>query len=149
VIVPDINLLVYAHNEAAPSHAGARVWWQELLTRDATVAIPWAVILGFVRVVTHPRVLVAPLRPAAALDRVADWLGCPGVRILEPGPRHLEIVRELLEAVGVAGNLTTDAHLAALAIEHQGELHSNDADFGRFPGLRWHNPLARKSGARK
>jgi toxin-antitoxin system PIN domain toxin len=87
-------------------------------------------------------VLDTPLTSDAALDRVESWLERPGVRILEPGPRHLIILRELLEAAGVAGSLTTDAHLAAIAVEHQCELCSNDADFARFPGLRWRNPLA-------
>ena len=77
-----------------------------------------------------------------ALERVDEWFGCDVVRPLEPGPRHLVVVRTLFEATGVAGSLTTDTHLAALAIEHQAELHSNDRDFERFPGLRLHNPLA-------
>jgi uncharacterized protein len=142
VILPDINLLVYAHNRAVPAHVRARAWWEELLGLRQPVRIPWAVALGFVRLVTHPRVLAQPLRPDAALALVAGWLEQPGVELLEPGPRHLAILRDLLAATGVAGSLTTDAHLAALAIEHQCELHSNDADFARFPGLRWHNPLA-------
>ena len=142
MILPDINLLVYAYNEAAPLHARARAWWEDLLTRAAPVALPWAVIVGFVRLVTHPAVLTDPITPAAALDRVDRWLERDGVAILDPGPRHLRIVRDLFEATGVGGNLTTDTHLAALAIEHRCELHSNDTDFGRFPGLRWHDPLA-------
>lgn len=142
MILPDVNLLVYAYNQAAPLHAAARAWWEDLMTNERAVAIPWAVIFGFVRVLTHPAVLEAPLRPSAALDRVQAWVERSHVRILEPGSRHLLIVRSLFEATGVGGNLTTDTHLAALAVEHQCELHSNDADFGRFPGLRWRNPLA-------
>lgn len=141
IVLPDVNLLVYAHNRAVPRHEPARAWWEGLLSRGAPVALPWAVALGFVRLVTHPRVLVEPLPPSAALDRVEGWLAQPSVRLVEPGPRHLAILRALLEAVGAAGSLTTDAHLAALAIEHSCTLHSNDADFSRFPGLRWHNPL--------
>ncbi len=142
MIVPDVNLLVYAHNEAAPPHEAARVWWERLLTEQQPVGLPWAVTFGFIRLTTHPRILVDPLSPDAALERVAGWMDCPSVEALEPGPRHLAIVRQLFGATGVAGSLTTDTHLAALAIEHQAELHSNDADFGRFPGLRWHNPIA-------
>lgn len=140
MIIPDINLLIHAHNTEAPHHAVACAWWSDLLTRQRTVAIPWAVIFGFVRLVTHPRVLEMPLSADEALDRVDGWLGCPGVIVLDPGPRHLQICRGLFAALGVAGSLTTDVHLAALAIEHQAELHSNDADFRRFPGLRWHDP---------
>jgi uncharacterized protein len=143
MIVPDVNLLLYAHNEAAPHHDQARGWWEDLLSEQRTVGLPWAVAFGFIRLATHPRVFVSPLAPDHALARVTGWLDCPAVEILEPGPRHLAIVARLFTATGVAGSLTTDTHLAALAIEHQAELHSNDADFGRFPGLRWTNPLAR------
>lgn len=141
MVVPDINLLVFAYNEAAPRHDAARAWWERLMAGREHVAIPWAVVLGFVRLVTHPAVLQEPLPPLAAIERVRQWFEREHVMTLDPGPRHLQIVEALFEATGVAGNLTTDTHLAALAIEHQGELHSNDTDFGRFPGLRWRNPL--------
>jgi toxin-antitoxin system PIN domain toxin len=141
VVVPDINLLVFAHNEAAPRHADARTWWEGLMGGREHIGVPWAVVFGFVRLVTHPAVLEEPLSPMAALARVRGWLAIDHVQILDPGPRHLAVVERLFEATGVGGNLTTDTHLAALAIEHQAELHSNDTDFGRFPGLRWHNPL--------
>jgi len=91
--------------------------------------------------VTHPAVLQTPLPPKAAVARVRQWFAREHVQSLDPGPRHLVIVERLFETTGVGGNLTTDTHLAALAIEHQCELHSSDADFARFPGLRWHNPL--------
>ena len=142
MIVPDVNLLIYAHNELAPWHGEARTWWAELLTHQRPVGIPWAVSFGFIRLITHPRVLEDPLPPGAALERVRTWLEQPGVQVLEPGPRHLTIVADLFGATGVAAGLTTDTHLAAIAIEHQCELHSNDSDFRRFPGLRWHNPLS-------
>ncbi len=144
MILPDINLLVFAHNAAAPQHDAARTWWEDVLTREQPVGLPWAVTFGFVRLVTHPAVLTRPLDPAAALDRVESWFNQPCVQPLDPGPRHLSIVRSLFAATNVAGRLTTDTHLAALAIEHQCELQSNDNDFERFPGLRWRNPL-RKS----
>jgi hypothetical protein len=142
MLLPDVNLLVFAHNEAAPGHARARAWWEGVMNRHEPVGLPWAVALGFVRLVTHPAVLVQPLEPLAALSHGELWLGRPQVDVLDPGPRHLAILRDLLGAVGVAGALATDAHLAALAIEHQCELHSNDTDFARFPGLRWRDPLA-------
>jgi hypothetical protein len=145
MIIPDVNLLVYAHNEASPLHAPARAWWEEILSSERHVGLPWAVAMGFVRLVTHPRILEEPLPAARALDRVETWLACAAVRVLEPGRRHLVILRELFAATGVAASLTTDTHLAALAIEHQAELCSNDADFARFPGLRWRNPLAERS----
>ena len=141
MIIADVNLLVYAHNRAAPLHERARSWWEQLMTRQQPIGLPWAVAFGFVRLVTHPSILTAPLRPLDAWARVRRWLDQPEVRVVEPGPRHLDVVEDLLRATGVAGSLTTDTHLAALAIEYQAELHSNDADFGRFPGLRWVNPL--------
>ncbi len=141
MIVPDINLLVYAYNRRAPHHTRAKAWWESLLNGSEPVGVPWATSCGFIRLMTHPAVLDPPLAPPEAIRHVRRWLGRPLVEILEPGPRHLEILERLLRAVGVAGDLTTDAHLAAIAIEHQCELHSNDSDFGRFPGLRWRDPL--------
>jgi toxin-antitoxin system PIN domain toxin len=142
MVVPDINLLVFAYNEAAPRHDAARRWWEGLMTGGERVGIAWAVAFGFIRLVTHPGVLEEPLPPRAAIERVRQWFTREQVLTLDPGPRHLKIVEALFGATGIAANLTTDTHLAALAIEHQCELHSNDTDFGRFPGLRWRNPLA-------
>ena len=142
MIVPDVNLLVYAYNRDARDHAAARAWWEELLSSSHAVGVPWAVGCGFLRLMTHPAVLARPLAPERAVAHVRSWLDRSNVEPLDPGPRHLEILGKLLGELGVAGNLTTDAHIAALAIEHQGEVHSNDADFARFPGLRWRNPLA-------
>jgi toxin-antitoxin system PIN domain toxin len=142
VIVPDINLLVFSYNEAAPRHDDARAWWEGLMRGRERVGVPWAVVVGFVRLVTHVAVLEQPLAPTDAIARVRRWFTREHVLTLDPGPRHLTILEQLFEATGVGGNLTTDTHLAALAIEHQCELHSSDADFARFPGLRWHDPLA-------
>ncbi|MGM0576049.1 MAG: type II toxin-antitoxin system VapC family toxin [Myxococcota bacterium] len=141
MILPDVNLLVYAYNADAPRHAAAKAWWEETLTDHRPVGLPWAVAMGFVRIMTHPRVLVHPMEPGRAVEMVRSWLQRSHVHVLAPGPRHLNILDSLLGEIGVAGSLTTDAHLAALAIEHQAELHSNDADFARFSGLVWHNPL--------
>ena len=143
MIIPDINLLVYAYNSDAPHHDTARVWWEDCLSEPRPVGIPWAVSLGFVRIMTSREVLVDPMEPGEALARVGSWLERPQAHPLVPGPRHLQILTEIMHAAGASGRLTTDAHLAALAIETQAELHSNDADFSRFPGLRWVNPLAR------
>ena len=141
MIVPDVNLLVYAYNEVAPQHADARSWWEDHLNGTRPVGIPWAVLFGFVRLMTHPAVLVEPMAPGTVMDRVEGWFTTDAARMLEPGARHLRVARELFDATGVAGRLTTDTHLAALAIEHRAELHSNDRDFERFPGLQLFNPL--------
>ncbi len=148
MIVPDVNLLIYAHNAGARFHHESRMWWESAFAKELSIGLPWAVIFGFIRLVTHPSVLTDPISPAVALSHVRQWLGRDHVQILEPGPRHLDIVTELFDFAGVGGNLTTDIHLAAIAIEQRAELHSNDADFERFTGLRLHNPLAaaRKRG---
>ena len=106
-----------------------------------SVGIPWAVILGFIRITTHSRVLENPLEVNGACSRIRAWLARPNAIVIHPGARHADILFKLIEAAGTGGNLTTDAHLAALAIEHQAEVHSTDADMARFPGLRWVNPL--------
>jgi len=141
LIVPDVNLLIYAYNEATSLHDDARRWWQDRMSDSVPVGLPWAVVLGFVRLVTHPSVFNEPLTWDEALGRVDEWFEQEHVFALDPGPRHLRIVRALFRATGVAGSLTTDTHLAAIAIEHGAELHSNDRDFERFPGLRLHNPV--------
>lgn len=141
MIVPDVNLLVYAYNSDAPHHNAARNWWEGLLSGTGAVRLPWVVCCGFVRLMTHQSVLLRPMSTDDALKHVRAWLAVPNVEVLEPGPRHLELLQGLLAEAGVGGNLVTDAHIAALAIEHQAEVHSNDVDFGRFSGLRWRNPL--------
>ena len=142
MIVPDVNLLIHAYNTRSPSHPAARRWWSELLGSTRPVGMAWVAMLGFIRISTHRHILGDPLAVAIACGHVRDWLSQPYVSVLHPGDRHAEILFGLLERLGTAGNLTTDAHLAALAIEHQAELHSSDADFERFPGLRHVNPLA-------
>ena len=104
----------------------------------------WATLLGFVRLTTHRQVLVNPLPVSTATSLVEEWLDQPVVRVLVPGRDHARHCFGFLKKLGVAGNLTTDAHLAALAVEYQAELHSTDNDFARFAGLRWRNPLDRK-----
>jgi toxin-antitoxin system PIN domain toxin len=138
----DLNILLYAVNRDSVMHAAARGWLERTLAGEEAVAIPWVVLLGFVRLTTSERVVPRPLSTAEALAVVDGWLAQPSVAPLYPGEQHWRILRSLLSASGSAGNLTTDAHLAALAIEHECELCSCDADFARFPRLRWVNPLA-------
>lgn len=141
MIVPDVNLLLYAHVSAFPEHAGARRWWEGLLNGEDTVGLCLPALYGFIRIATHPRILRPPMAVTAAIEVVEGWLARSQVQLVQPGPRHLEIAFGLLRQLGTAANLTTDVQLAALAIEHQAQLHSNDGDFGRFPQLRWVNPL--------
>ena len=105
------------------------------------IGLPWIVTAGFVRLLTHSSVFIHPAAPEDAVDLVAEWFRSPNVVPLNPGGQHLVLFRQALTSAGVGGNLVTDAHIAAVAIENQAEVHSNDADFARFPGLRWRNPL--------
>ena len=141
MILPDVNLLVHAHNADSPVHDAARRWWDDLLAGTIGVGLAWVVVLGFLRITTHRAILVNPLSVTDVLDRLASWLALPHVHVPAPSSRHFELLRDLLGRLGAAGNLTTDAHLAALAIGRGYELHSTDADFARFRGLKWRNPL--------
>ena len=143
MILPDVSILVHAYNTGSLHHKSARAWWEETLTQPRPVGLPWVSILGFVRIMTRRGILQIPMYPNEAILRVRSWLALPGVQILTPGEFHAEIFFRLIEHVGTAGDLTTDAHLAALAIEYRAELASTDTDFARFPGLRWFNPVAR------
>lgn len=138
----DLNLLLYAIDEEARNHDRARAWLEDVLSGTEEVGFAWVVLLGFVRLSTSPAVFEAPLEAGDALDIVDGWLAQPVAVVVDPSERHTRNLRELLSPLGTAGNLTTDAHLAALAIEHGAELCSRDADFSRFPGLRWRDPLA-------
>lgn len=142
MLIADLNLLLYATNLDAPQHDRARRWWESAVGGDEVVGLAWVVILGFVRLATNPRIMSSPLTLAQALAVVAGWLAQPVVRVVEPTERHWGILKQLLEDNGAAGNLTSDAHLAALAIEHGATLCSADRDFARFAQLRWNNPVA-------
>ena len=138
----DVNLLLYAYDQVAPQHTRARPWLESLLSGTESVGFAWTVLLAFVRLSTRVRIFASPLTSAEAFDIIDSWLAQPCALVVQPTDRHSAILRGLLEPLGTAGNLTSDAHLAALAIEHGGEVCSADTDFGRFRGLRWSNPLA-------
>lgn len=137
----DANLLLYAVDRTSPHHARARAWLEERLSGSETVAFAWVVLLAFVRLATNPRVYETPMTVDEALDLVDSWLEQPVATVVHPGDRHRGVLRELLAPLGTAANLVTDAHLAALSIEHGADLCSADADFARFPRVRWINPL--------
>ncbi len=142
MVLPDVNLLLYAHNTLDPKHEAARCWWDSCLAGSDGVGLAWIVILGFIRLSTHPRVFTTPFRPGQATERVAEWLSLPHIKIIHPSDRHFALLADLIKKAGTAGNLTTAAHLVALAIERGLILQTTDADFARFPGLKWKNPLA-------
>jgi len=141
MIIVDVNLLIYAINEDAPDHQRAKSWLEGVVSGTETVGLPWIVLLAFLRLTTRPGLFQKPLRVETAFDLVDGWLQQPSVTVPEPTARHLRTLRDLVSPLGTAGNLTSDAHLAALAIEHGAEVCSTDADFARFGRLRWRNPL--------
>lgn len=138
----DVNLLIYAANRAAPRHEPAREWVDGALSSSETVALPWPVLMAFVRLTTNARVMDRPLDGRSALGYVRGWLDLATVVTPEPTNRHVAVLDDLLAGTGTGGNLVSDAHLAALAIEHGATLYSCDNDFSRFPGLSWIDPLA-------
>jgi uncharacterized protein len=142
VKIVDANLLLYSVDAQSPRHQAARLWLTRQLSGDDTIAFAWGGLLAFLRLSTNPRVFEQPLSADRAFDVIDDWLRQPCVVIVHPGARHPTLVRQLLSPLGTAGNLVSDAHLAALAIEHGAELNSCDTDFARFAGLRWVDPLA-------
>lgn len=141
MILIDANLLIYVVNKDAPEHEAAQRWFESAIADNEVMGFAWIVILTFLRITTMPRLFQRPLTVMESLQIVEAWLGHPGVTIVHPGESHPQILHDLLIKVGTAGNLTTDAHIAALAIEHHAELCTVDRDFAKFPGLRWRNPL--------
>lgn len=141
MIVPDLNVLIYAHIKGARQHAVALSWWEDLLSGSEEVGIVSPVALGFVRLVTGRRVVTSPLTIDQAIDVVDSWLDQPNATYLAGSATIFTRACGLLRAVGAAGNLTTDAQIAAFAVEYDAAVATNDADFTRFPGVRTVNPL--------
>jgi toxin-antitoxin system PIN domain toxin len=149
VIIPDVNLLLYATITGFPQHERSRIWLEDVLNGSELVGLTTPAVFGYIRIATNGRVLESAMTVAGALARVQGWLAQPNVRFIVPGPRYLEIAFGLLETIGAAANLTTDVQLAAYAIEQDADLYSNDSDFGRFPSLRWADPLKRPGALRR
>lgn len=138
----DANILVYAANLSAAEHEPAREWLDSRLGGTVRVGLPWPSLLAFVRLVSNPAIIRAPVSPARAWRQVEEWLSCGPVWTPMPTSRHTTVMADLLRGTTVTSRMVPDAHLAALAIEHGLTLCSTDGDFSRFPGLRWENPLA-------
>lgn len=138
--IVDVNVLLYAINPDMDPDGTIRRWWDYALAGDESIGLPWLVLSGFLRVSTNPRVYAHPLSVDQALGEVEGWLSAGVVTTIAEKPDHWGSFRSLLSETGTAGNLTTDAHLAALAITHDATLVSCDNDFARFADLRWENP---------
>jgi toxin-antitoxin system PIN domain toxin len=141
VIFPDANLLLYAEDSLSIHHESARAWWDASLSGVATVNLCWPVINAFIRISTNPRIHERPLSREESIERVDSWLDQLCVRMAGPTEFHWEIFQKQMNESAATGNLISDAHLAALAIEHGSTLYSTDRDFARFPSLKWENPL--------
>ncbi len=143
MILIDANLLIYSVNRDADQHQHARRWLERALSGSVEIGLAWIVILAFIRVTTRAGIMAKPLHYTQALEYVDGWLNQPHVEMVSPGERHWPIFRNLLSSTGSAGNLTSDVHLAALAIERGAEIYSADYDFRRFNGITHVNPLER------
>jgi len=140
-VIVDANVLLYAVDPASPFHRAAKDWLEHALNQPARVGLPWASLLAFQRLSTHPRASVNPLSPSQAWSFVADWRDADSSWVPVPGGRHAEILRDLIVTGDLRGNLVSDAHLAALAIENGVGVCSADSDFARFP-VPWVNPIS-------
>jgi toxin-antitoxin system PIN domain toxin len=141
MILPDANLLLYAYDQSSPFHPKAAAWFQNIMSRPGPVILLPAVVFGFVRISTHPRIFASPLSVAEASGHVRSWLGRKQVRLHDMLLDDVNAALSLLESAGTAGNLTTDAQIAAVALRLDAEVHTADLDFGRFGGVRFSNPL--------
>ena len=145
MILPDINLLLYAYNPHVPQHAAAAHWWKAAMNGDELIGLPNEVSLGFVRIASHPRLGAATVPVDRARQVVETWLALPHVRVLAPPADHFAKVMNLVAQAMGSGPLISDAVLASYAIDNRAVLHTNDGDFARFPSLQWHNPLIKIS----
>ncbi|CAN5569545.1 type II toxin-antitoxin system VapC family toxin [soil metagenome] len=142
MILIDANLLLYAEDSLSEHHAAAREWWDEQLSGSEPVAFCWSALSAFIRVSTNARLHRRPLTLKEATERVESWFQQPCARVIHATEEHWKCFQRMLRTGNATGNLVSDAHLAALAVEHNCILHSTDSDFSRFPGLRWRNPIA-------
>lgn len=141
MIIPDLNLLLYSYDARSPHHRAAAAWWETCINGTEPVGLPRVVLFGFLRLATSARVYVSPMTVEQAANCTREWTNHPHVVDVDGGPNFVANVIALLRQAGTAGNLLTDAQIAAVAIENRATLFTNDSDFNRFPGLRWRNPL--------
>ena len=140
MILVDANLLLYAEDSTSEHPQASQTWWDAQLSGPGPVGLCWPMLNAFIRIATNPRLHQRPLTLKKATARVQSWFEQSCVRIVQPTDGHWTFFQQMLRSGNALGNLVTDAHLAALAVEHNCALYSTDADFSRFPGLKWKNP---------
>ena len=141
MIIPDVNLLLYAYDEASPFHARAKSWWSESLSGPEPVGLVAAVLFAFIRIGTNPKIFEMPFSVAEATRHVQEWLEAPPTEFLAVAHADVDQVLAWLTEAGAGGNLTTDAQIAAVAKRRRAHVHTADTDFSRFQGVRCKNPL--------
>jgi toxin-antitoxin system PIN domain toxin len=141
MILVDANLLLYAEDSLSEHHQAARTWWDAQLSGAEPICLCWPVLTAFIRIGTNVRLHRRPLTLGEAVERVQSWFDQPCVRIIVPGEQHWAIFQVMLRDGKAIGSLVSDAHLAAMAVEHNCILQSTDVDFARFKGLKWNNPI--------
>lgn len=141
MIVPDVNLLVYAYNKGSKEHEATKYWWEETLNSGTIVLLPWIVVSGFIRLVTSLSISENPLSAEKAIGLIQGLLALHNVSMISQGDRHLSILKEFAKTCPIEGRNFTDAQIASLVIEYNATLYSNDTDFLRYAGLKLVNPL--------
>ncbi|MES2309414.1 MAG: TA system VapC family ribonuclease toxin [Verrucomicrobiota bacterium] len=141
MIIPDANVLIYAYDSTSPYHEKAKKWWEDVLSAEEQIGVPWIVVLAYTRLMTHPTLCAQPLTTVEVRENIQEWFDLSHVRLLSPTSTTLGLFFDLLADVGLGGNLTTDAMIAAHAIENRGTVFSSDHDFSRFQAIQWQNPI--------
>jgi uncharacterized protein len=143
VLIPDLNLLVYAFNSDASHHRPSAQWWEDSLNGDERIGVPWLVLMGFIRLLSGKAVMKNPYPVKDLFQITKEWFQLPNVILLEPTVRTYDLMEKLMVSMSLPGSMATDTFIAATAIEHDASLCTNDTDFSRFHSLKTLNPLIR------
>jgi len=141
MILVDVNILINAVHTGSPHHVGVKAWLDAAILQGIELGFPWLVLVGFVRITTNPKITRQPFTLEDAFSQIDAWLALPNARMVNPTLQHLRHFEDQCRRANATANLVTDAHLAALAVEHQCELASTDGDFAKFANVKWVNPL--------